>query len=85
MRVLSRYIIIEPVADEVTMDSGLVLSSDEANINARYRKAKVYLGGEETSIEAGALIYYDKSAGHSLMLEGRSVTVIRESDVVLVI
>lgn len=85
MRVLGKYIVILPVNDEVVTDSGLILSAEEANINARYRKAKVHQPGDDVKIEAGAEIYYDKNAGHSLMVDGESFTVILERDVVVVL
>lgn len=85
MRVLGKYIVIRPVNDEVVTDSGLILSAEEANINARYRKAVVHISGDDVNIESGAAIYYDKSAGHSLMVDGESFTVILERDVVVVL
>lgn len=85
MRVLGKYIVITPISDEVTTDSGLILSAEEANINARYRKAVVYKSGDDVNIESGVEIYYDKNSGHSLMIDGTSYTVILERDVVVVL
>jgi co-chaperonin GroES (HSP10) len=85
MRVLGQNILIQVIAEEVVTDSGLILSEEEANINARYRKARVHQSGEDSTIEDGSVIYYDRSAGHSLMLDGETFTVITQRDVLVVL
>lgn len=86
MKVLSKYILVKPIEEERLTDSGLLLSSDEADFNLRYRKGLVKQSGTEVSdVIDGDEIYYDKNAGFKLMLGQDSFLVILERDVVLVL
>ena len=52
----------------------------------RYKKGVVVAPGTDVSvINSGEHIYYDKSAGYSMMINGESYTIISERDVVVVI
>lgn len=78
--------VINKVTDNETTDSGLVLSNEEADINLRYRKGVVVQPGSDVyNIKAGDTIYYDRNAGHSLLIDGVSHSVILERDVVVVL
>lgn len=86
MKVLSKYLLVSPVEDEHLTDSGLIISSAEADNNLRYRKAVVYRSGLDVeNICDGDDIYFDKNAGFALMLGSQSYHVILERDVVLVL
>jgi len=81
---INKYIVIEPYNEKVENNIGLTLVGDEANAY-RYRKAKVVkVGTEVASINDGQDVLYDKSAGFSAMLNGKTMTVIQERDVVIV-
>jgi co-chaperonin GroES (HSP10) len=86
MRVLGKYVVIEEKNDEHLTDSGLIVSSDEADFNLRYRRGVVISPGVDVgSLSAGDEIYYDKNAGFKLLLESKSRLVILERDVVVVL
>ena len=85
MRAINRYIIVRAISEEVVSSSGLLLSSDDVN-EMRYKKAKVHnVGTAVEGIKDGDYIYYDKSAGHSIVLDGDKYTVILDRDVVVVL
>ena len=85
MQPVNKYIVIEPYNEKVENNLGLTITGDEAN-TYRYRKAKVVrVGTEVASINDGEDVLYDKNAGFSTMLDGRTYTVIQERDVVIVL
>ena len=52
----------------------------------RYKKGSVIKPGSDvTVIKADDVIYYDKNAGHSMLLDNESMTIIQERDVVVVL
>jgi len=85
MKPVNKYILIDPVTEEVKTNSGLLLSSDDKN-QFRYKKANVV----ETSdlvetIKKGDSIYYDKAQAHEVIIKDASYVVIQERDVVVVL
>jgi len=85
MKPVNKYILIDPITEEVKTNSGLLLSSDDKN-QFRYKKANVV----ETSdlvetIKKGDLIYYDKAQAHEVIIKDASYVVIQERDVVVVL
>ena len=84
-RPINKYIVIKKVDEQLKTDSGLLLSQEDAS-NFRYTKASVVeVGHEVHTVKSGASIYYDKSAGHTLLIGNEPFTVIREADVVVVL
>ena len=62
-----------------------MLSAEDAN-SFRYRKGIVITPGSGvTVIEKDNVIYYDRNAGHDMLLKNESVTIIQERDVVVVL
>jgi co-chaperonin GroES (HSP10) len=85
MKPINKYILIDPVQEEVKSESGLMLVGDEADM-FRYKKATVVKAGTNvTDITDGDTIYYDKGAGYTMMFSGKKYTVILERDVVVVV
>tara|TARA_Y100000766_G_C18874333_1_gene589967 strand:- start:1302 stop:1559 length:258 start_codon:yes stop_codon:yes gene_type:complete len=85
MQPIGKYIAVKPIEEEIKTDSGLLLSSKEAK-DFRYKKGSVIKPGSEvTVIKADDIIYYDKNAGHSMLLDNESMTIIQERDVVVVV
>lgn len=85
MKPVNKYILIDPITEEVKTNSGLLLSSDDKN-QFRYKKANVV----ETSdlvetIKKGDSIYYDKAQAHEVIILDKSYVVIQERDVVVVL
>ncbi|HHZ81270.1 MAG TPA: co-chaperone GroES [Flavobacteriales bacterium] len=85
MKPIGKYIAIEPINEKLKTSSGLMLSSDDVK-DFRYKKGTVIKPGTEvTQIKEGDTIFYDKGAGHTMMIDERVVTLIREPDVVVVV
>jgi len=76
-------LIIKQVEEQHKTESGLLLGDDQVSI--RYKRATVVAAGTDVStMAAGDLIQFDRSAGHTMILGGEAYTVILERDVVLV-
>lgn len=85
MRAINKYIIVKTISEEVVSSSGLMLGAGDMG-ELRYKKARVYnVGTAVEAIKDGDYIYYDKSAGHSIVLDGEKYTVILDRDVVVVL
>ena len=85
MKPIGKYIIIKTVEEELKTSSGLLLSREDAS-NFRYKKGKVIKPGTDVEvINDNDLIFYDKSAGHTMFIKDEIYTVIQERDVVVVL
>jgi|TARA_B100000900_G_scaffold414212_1_gene440247 co-chaperonin GroES (HSP10) len=85
MKPIGKYIIIVPIEEEHKTDSGILLSASDVD-HFRYKKGKVIKSGSEVSvINDDDIIYYDKNAGHSMLLYDKPYTIIQERDVVVVL
>ena len=85
MKPIGKNIVVKTIDEEVTTDSGLVLSGEDVK-NMRYRKAKVISSGTEVAfIKPDDIIYYDKSHGFTMLIENKPHTIIQERDVVVVL
>ncbi len=85
MKPIGKYIVINKINEELKTESGLLLSAQDVS-DFRYRKGEVVKAGTDVSvINEGDLIYYDKSAGHEMLIEDNPYTVITERDVVVVL
>ena len=85
MKPINKYIVIKKVEEELRSGSGLILSQEDAS-NFRYAKAEVVKVGTNVDVIAeGDTIYYDKSSGHTMLIENEPYTIILERDVVVVI
>ena len=82
---INKYIVVQKLEEELKTESGLLLSQEDAS-NFRYAKAKVFnVGSNVDGIKDGDLIYYDKSSVHTMLIEDNPYTIIKESDVVVVL
>ncbi len=85
MKAINKYIIIDKVSEEMKTESGLLLSGEDAN-EFRYNKGIVVTPGTNVeTVKEGDTIYYDKSSGHTMILQDKKYTVILERDVVVVL
>jgi co-chaperonin GroES (HSP10) len=85
MKPINKYIIILPIEEEMVSASGLLLSAEDSK-SFRYKKARVIESGTQVdSIKTGDVIYFDKTAGHSMMIGKDTYTIIVERDVVVVL
>ena len=82
---INKYIVVQKLEEELKTESGLLLSQEDAS-NFRYAKAEVVKVGTNVDVIAeGDTIYYDKSSGHTMLIENEPYTIILERDVVVVI
>lgn len=85
MRVLNKFIVIERIADKNENKSGLIMTMDDKR-ELRYSKGKVIKVGPMVSgISEVDEIYFDKAAGHDVLIDEVRLTVIQEKDVVCVL
>ena len=85
MKPIGKYIVITKTEEEVKTESGILLSSEDVSA-MRYQKANVVKPGTLVdTIKENDNIYYDKAAGHSMLIDDKLYTVISERDVVVVI
>jgi len=85
MKPIGKYIIIKIVKEELKTESGILLSAQDAS-EFRYRKGEVVKAGTDVSVIGESdIIYYDKSAGHEMLIEDNPYMVITERDVVVVL
>jgi co-chaperonin GroES (HSP10) len=83
MIAIGKYIIVTPVVEELKTSSGMLLT-DETTL--RYKRAFVVEPGTLVdSVNSGDQIYYDKNAGHSIMINDEIYLIILERDVVVVL
>tara|TARA_R110002051_G_scaffold12584_2_gene43560 strand:- start:227 stop:484 length:258 start_codon:yes stop_codon:yes gene_type:complete len=85
MKPIGKNLLIKIIEEEIKTSSGLLLSSDDAS-QLRYKKGIVIKSGTEVStIDEGGLIFFDKRAGFTLIINDEPFTVIQEKDVVVVL
>ena len=85
MRPIGKHIVLQPVEEEITTDSGLLLSGDDAK-QLRYARGIVVASGTEVeAIHAGEELYYDKRSAYTMMIGDNPYTIISERDVVVVL
>tara|TARA_R100000935_G_scaffold39703_1_gene61161 strand:+ start:26 stop:283 length:258 start_codon:yes stop_codon:yes gene_type:complete len=82
---IGKNIVIKTIEEEVKTSSGLLLSADDVN-ELRYKKGIIVkIGTDVTAIDEGSEIYYDKRAGYTMLIKNEAYTIIRESDIVVVL
>tara|TARA_R110002020_G_scaffold252173_2_gene465973 strand:+ start:3401 stop:3658 length:258 start_codon:yes stop_codon:yes gene_type:complete len=85
MKAIGKNVIIQPIEEEMKTKSGLLLTAADVD-GFRYKKGKVIQPGTDVqTIKANDTIYYDKSAGFSLLINNNSYTIITERDIVVVL
>lgn len=85
MKPVNKYILVNPITEEIKTDSGLLLSSNDKD-QFRYKKADVVESSDLVdTIKKGDQIYYDKAQAHEVVIKDNSYVVIQERDVVVVL
>jgi len=85
LKAINKYIIIKKVNEEYKTKSGLLLSNDDVS-SLRYHKAKVFNPGTNVdTVKKDDIIFFDKAAGHSMIIDDNTYTIIEERDVVVVL
>ena len=84
MQAVNKYIIIDPIKEEIKKEEGLLIMDQHVD-DIRYLKANVISTGNLTEgINIGDIIYYDRRAGHGIEYDNNLYQVIKQQDVVLV-
>ena len=85
MKPIGKNLIVKNINEEITTDSGLVLSGTDVDA-MRYKKALVIESGTEVNfIKKDDIVYYDKTHGFTMLIEDKPHTIIQERDVVVVL
>ena len=85
MKPIGKNIVLKIIEEEIKTSSGLLLSSEDANL-LRYKKGVIIKSGTEVSVlDEGDFIFYDKRSGYSMILNDEPYTIIQEKDVVVVL
>ena len=85
MKAVGKYIVIKEIKEQHKTESGILLTSDDVSLQ-RYKKGMVKIPGTDVNVVSqGDFIYYDKNAGHSMVLQNEVVTIISEKDIVVVL
>lgn len=85
MKAIGKYIVVKDVDEQITTDSGLLLSSEDMK-DLRYKKAQVVNPGTEVeAINEGDTVYYDKHSSHTMMINSEPYTIIQERNIVVVV
>lgn len=85
MQPINKYLIINEIDEQLETQSGLLLSGADNN-NFRYKKGQVVKPGTNVEyVKDGDIIYYDRNAGYSMIIDSSKYTVILERDIVVVL
>lgn len=85
MQPIGKFIVIKTVDEELKTESGLILSGEDMN-QMRYKRGIVIESGTDVpNIKKYDEIYYDKAHGFTMLIQDKQYTIIRESDVVVVL
>lgn len=82
---INKYILVTTIDEQIKTESGLLLTGSDAD-KFRYKKGLVIKPGTNVEvIKENDLIYYDKGAGYTMLIDNVPYTIIREADVVVVL
>lgn len=82
---INKYILINSIDEQIQTDSGLLLSGSD-NEKFRYKKGQVVRPGTNVDcVKEDDMIYYDKNAGYTMIINDIPYTIILERDVVVVL
>lgn len=85
MKPIGKFLVIKIVEEELKTQSGMILSAEDVN-QFRYKRAIVIASGTDVlNIKKDDEIYYDKSHSFTMLINGEQCTIIRETDVVVVL
>ena len=86
MKAVGKYIVIIPKKEPRKKTASGLLLGEKDREDVRYREATIQsIGTEVKGVESGDHIYYDKFAGDIIEIEDDTYTVIKESDVIIVL
>jgi co-chaperonin GroES (HSP10) len=85
MRAINKYLIVKRSNEETVSSGGLLMSKAE-EAEMRYQKGVVITPGTLVEhIKEGDKVYFDKVHAFDLKLDGETVTIVQEKDIVVVL
>lgn len=85
MKAINKYLIVKRSNEETVSSGGLLMSKAE-EAEMRYQKGVVVTPGTLVEhIKEGDSVYFDKVHAFDLKLEGETVTIVQEKDIVVVL
>jgi len=85
VKAVGKYIVLSEIEEKQKTESGILLTSEDSN-QLRYKKGLILIPGTDVEVvKEGNIIYYDRNAGHKMMLNEDIVTIISERDIVVVL
>jgi co-chaperonin GroES (HSP10) len=85
MKPIGKYIVTKNIEEELKTESGILLSGEDAN-QFRYKRGLVIEPGTDVeTIKKDDELYYDKNHSFIMIINENQYTIIRESDVVVVL
>lgn len=85
MKAINKYLIVKRSNEETVSSGGLLMSKAE-EAEMRYQKGVVVTPGTLVEhIKEGDSVYFDKVHAFDLKLEGETVTIVQERDIVVVL
>jgi len=85
MKAINKYLIVKRSNEETVSSGGLLMSKAE-EAEMRYQKGVVVTPGTLVEhIKEGDSVYFDKVHAFNLKLEGETVTIVQERDIVVVL
>ena len=86
MKAIGRNLIIEKIKEGTTKTKGGLLLAETHRDDIRYIEANVISIGEEIEgINKGSRIFFDRHAGHKILIDKQTYHVIKVQDVVVVL
>jgi len=86
MKAIGRNLIIKVVKETTTQTKGGLILNEKSREDIRYRKANIISAGEEVvGVKEGDTVYFDRSAGHGIEINGDKLHVIKNQDIVVVL
>jgi len=86
MKAIGRNLIIEKIKEGTTKTKGGLLLAEAHRDDIRYVEANVKSIGEEIEgINEGSKIFFDRHAGHKIIIDKQTYHVIKIQDVVVVL
>jgi co-chaperonin GroES (HSP10) len=83
-RAVNKYILVREIKEQKETAGGLLLTESESTESAFVKAEVVSIGNLVEAVNVGETIYFGKGREHEQFIDGESLIVIREQEVVLV-
>ena len=83
-RAVNKYILVREIKEQKETNGGLLLTESESTESAFVKAEVVSIGNLVEAVNVGEVIYFGKGREHEQFIDGESLIVFREQEVVLV-